>query len=286
MYVLFKKSITNCNHFKKDDKYSVLKIKDDLTKIDVYTEGHLAGVYYPAWDASTYSTIEWKDGKVVITDDDRFCPSEYIIKNLNLLQYYNAIIIFDNVDNITKDVFDRHIKSIDNHMNIINQNILFNKSKEYLFTSNLKKNNKVIDIFDTRMRGVMNLLTSDGSEVRVHSVINDNDHFYTKRESLIFANTHISCGVVQLFYYDQLLYVLKQKHNKSIGEYNEYLSKIKDLIKTYAQGSMVIFSTRKSTIDKYRKFVRDLNEGFSTVTRYSYNDNSQNKIGTTMLIAR
>lgn len=49
---------------------------------------------------------------------------------------------------------------------------------------------------------------------------------------------------------------------------------------------MVIFSTRKTTIDKYRKFITDLNEGFSTVTRYSYNDNSNNKIGTTMLIAR
>lgn len=286
MYVLFKKSITNCNKFKKEDKYLVLKIKDDATKIDVYTEGHLAGIYYYNRNACTYSTIEWKDDKAVITDDDNCFLNDYVFNNLNLLESYNAITILNNVDDITKRIFDRHVKSIDNHMGIKDKEILFNKSKEYLFTSEIRRGGNIINTFDIRMRGVMKLLTSDGSEVEVHSVINDNDHFYTKRESLVFANTHISCGVVQLFHYDQLLYYLKQKHDRSIDEYNEYLSKIKDLIKIYAQGSMVIFSTRKSTINKYRKFVRDLNEGFSTVTRYSYNDNSQNKIGTTMLIAR
>ena len=286
MYVLFKKSITNCNNFKRDNKYLVLKIKDTANIIDAYTDGHLTGIYHRDYNSRTCSIIEWKDNKAVITDDDVYCPCDYIFNNLNLLRYYQAISTFKSTNDITKSAFDKHVKSIDNCMDIKDKEVLLNKSKEYLFTSTFHQDHKLIDTFDTIMRGVMKLLTRDGSAVRVHSVINDDNHFYTRQEELVFANTHISCGVTQLFQYDELLYCLKQKHDRSIDEYNEYLSKIKHILKMYAQGSMVIFSTRKTTIDKYRKFITDLNDGFSTVTRYSYNDNSNNKIGTTMLIAR
>ncbi len=101
------------------------------------------------------------------------------------------------------------------------------------------------------------------------------------------SNSNISCGVAQLYHIDEF-YTLCNTFEVDYGIKEEvianFILKVRVGITMLAKGKTLIFSTRKKTIKTYKKYVKLFKGDLPTVTRYSMNPNSNNKIGTTILI--
>lgn len=145
---------------------------------------------------------------------------------------------------------------------------------EFRVTSNLRNYLEPL----TRMKRVY-----EEAQVRFSYVCEESGYRYITNEMLIVNNTNISCGVSQLSNMNHTLDYLRRMF-KEDGP--TVLTKLFKYLEDNSPSSMVIYSTTKNKRNDYRDYYRAIENTYSSVTRYSFNDNSKNKIGTTMLILR
>lgn len=98
-------------------------------------------------------------------------------------------------------------------------------------------------------------------------------------------NTAISCGVNQISGINQCLKIIYNLFS-NIDDAILVYSKLFKFLERASQSSMIIYSTTRNDRNRYKMFFKEIENKYSSITRYSYNDNSSNEIGTTMLILR
>ena len=111
---------------------------------------------------------------------------------------------------------------------------------------------------------------------------NTKDYFIFKEQLLNICNTSISCGVTQLYNIDNFTIFCNEIEDNELQKL--LIQKIQDCLKKVSPGSALIYSTTKRVLKKNKYIFKQLTENLASTTRYTKNENSGNKIGTTILI--